>query len=478
MRANTGYDLKSFSTDESSALAKLGDFISQSELTAAAEALHTARTVYLFGNTSDHPALEMLSRRLMRLGKAVVTLGVTAKDIAEHLVSFDSSSALVAFALREASAAAAAHRVRGAAPRRGHHLDHRRPGLSLPARTLAPAGVATSQRFGVQHAADPDRALLRAATGDLPPRSVAVPGGPGHDRRPDPAVGRHGRDPAADVKRPGWQAALSAQAALTQACWVGIRLMTGYRALERGADAFALGVIAASFAVPALVTSMPLGRIADRWGGARLSFVGIGVAFGGAMGVLLMPGLWWLIASSALVGLGHIAIMIGQQTLVAATEPRRIGRRRLRQPDRRRFGRSADRAASRHHRCGVGAVLGAEPATTDTTSGIIASSVFLILALPMFIVLHRVAVAPRAAARSDHRTTATDTDAGPVAVAGRQRRRPGHRRSALRVHSRLGGRSGDQRADGRRAARRTRDRFGCHPHRAVRDWCRSSVGGP
>jgi DNA-binding MurR/RpiR family transcriptional regulator len=103
MRANTGYDLKSFSTDESIALAKLGDFISQSELTAAAEALHTARTVYLFGNTSDHPALELLARRLMRLGKAVVTLGVSAKDIAEHVVSFDSSSALVAFALREAS---------------------------------------------------------------------------------------------------------------------------------------------------------------------------------------------------------------------------------------------------------------------------------------------------------------------------------------------------------------------------------------
>jgi MFS family permease len=193
------------------------------------------------------------------------------------------------------------------------------------------------------------------------------------------------------VKRPGWQAALSAQAALTQACWVGIRLMTGYRALERGADSFALGVIAASFALPALVTSMPLGRVADRWGGARLSFVGIGVAFGGAMGVLLMPGLWWLTASSALVGLGHIGIMIGQQTLVAAKS---------------RDG-SADAAfGNLTAAASVGQLIGPPVVTTaaawglwsttspspDTTAGIIASSAFLILALPMFILLHRLVV--------------------------------------------------------------------------------------
>ena len=193
------------------------------------------------------------------------------------------------------------------------------------------------------------------------------------------------------MKRPGWQAALSAQAALTQACWVGIRLMTGYRAIDRGADAFALGVIAASFAAPALIMSMPLGRVADRWGGARLSFVGIGVAFAGALGVLLMPGLWWLIASSALVGLGHVGIMIGQQTLVAATS---------------RDGSTDAAFGNLTAAASVGQLIGppvvtaaaawglftATGSTTDTTSGIIASSVFLLLALPMFVVLHRVVV--------------------------------------------------------------------------------------
>ena len=103
MRSTTGYELASFAVDESQALAKVGEHVSQAELNATAEALHAARTIYLFSNPSDSPAVDLLSRRLLRLGKVVVTLGVSAKDIAEHLVSFDSSSALVAFALREAS---------------------------------------------------------------------------------------------------------------------------------------------------------------------------------------------------------------------------------------------------------------------------------------------------------------------------------------------------------------------------------------
>jgi len=38
------------------------------------------------------------------------------------------------------------------------------------------------------------------------------------------------------VTGPAWRAALSTQAALSQASWVGVRLMVGYRALELGGD--------------------------------------------------------------------------------------------------------------------------------------------------------------------------------------------------------------------------------------------------
>ena len=51
------------------------------------------------------------------------------------------------------------------------------------------------------------------------------------------------------MSQPGWRPALSGQAVLAQASWVGIRVIIGYRALAQGADPVFLGVLAASFAL-------------------------------------------------------------------------------------------------------------------------------------------------------------------------------------------------------------------------------------
>lgn len=107
------------------------------------------------------------------------------------------------------------------------------------------------------------------------------------------------------------------QAAFLQAAWVAARLMIGYRALEQGAQALGLGIIAASFAVPALFAALPAGRISDRIGGIRLVNAGIAIQSLGIVAAAFTPGLPWLVAAAIGVGLGQLLGVVGQQSFVA-----------------------------------------------------------------------------------------------------------------------------------------------------------------
>ena len=114
-----------------------------------------------------------------------------------------------------------------------------------------------------------------------------------------------------------WGIGLAAQSGLIQAAAVGLRIMMGYRALELGADPVFLGVLVASFSLPALFAALPTGRLSDRVGGAVVVLTGQGVFLSGAAVLLLWPTLWALLAGSAVTGLGFLLMMVGQQTLVA-----------------------------------------------------------------------------------------------------------------------------------------------------------------
>lgn len=101
MRAESGADLAAFVSDERAALARLSEFIQQSELDAAARSISESRVVYIFANGDSRALQELLARRFRRLGLTVVSLSPQAKDLAERFVAFDASSMLVGFALRE-----------------------------------------------------------------------------------------------------------------------------------------------------------------------------------------------------------------------------------------------------------------------------------------------------------------------------------------------------------------------------------------
>lgn len=113
-----------------------------------------------------------------------------------------------------------------------------------------------------------------------------------------------------------WRVALSVQAAGLQASFIGTRVMVSYRALDLGSSGTFLGVLAASFAVPGLLASLPFGQLATRIGGARLALHGtIAMAVGTGL-VFVTPDLWALVAAGTVTGLGYIAAMVGEQVFV------------------------------------------------------------------------------------------------------------------------------------------------------------------
>jgi MFS family permease len=120
---------------------------------------------------------------------------------------------------------------------------------------------------------------------------------------------------------PRWLVRLLVCVALTQSALNLSRPITSYRALALGADARAIGLITAAYAILPVLAALPLGRLADRWRPAPLVSAGaVLLAAGSALlGVAPSPaalGVW-----SAVLGLGHLSFMVGAQTLIAQRSP-------------------------------------------------------------------------------------------------------------------------------------------------------------
>ena len=109
------------------------------------------------------------------------------------------------------------------------------------------------------------------------------------------------------------------QTGLVHAVTQLLRPTTSYRALEVGIGPAALGAISASFAVLPLFLAIGAGRFTDRGGERRSLLLGAGLVVASAVAfVTVADSLPALLACSALLGLGHLLSMIGQQSLVAS----------------------------------------------------------------------------------------------------------------------------------------------------------------
>ncbi len=95
------------------------------------------------------------------------------------------------------------------------------------------------------------------------------------------------------------------------------RPSVSYHALELGADARAVGVITAAFALLPLAVAVPLGRRTDRGRCGPLLPLGIVLIAAGCALSGTASSLGALAAWSAVLGLGHLVFVIGAQSLVA-----------------------------------------------------------------------------------------------------------------------------------------------------------------
>lgn len=103
---------------------------------------------------------------------------------------------------------------------------------------------------------------------------------------------------------------------LTQTALNVARPTTSYRALALGADERAIGLVTAAYAVVPVLVALPLGRFADRRSPAPLFVAGtVGIAAGCAL-LGVAASLQGLALASAVLGFGHLALMLGGQTLL------------------------------------------------------------------------------------------------------------------------------------------------------------------
>lgn len=107
-----------------------------------------------------------------------------------------------------------------------------------------------------------------------------------------------------------------------------IRPMVAYRALDLGADAIWIGVIASSYALFSFLAAVPIGRRIERWGEPWVLVAGTAIVIVSTAALLVIDSLGGLAVSQSFFGLGQVMIVVGSQALVGnAGDPRDRDRR-------------------------------------------------------------------------------------------------------------------------------------------------------
>lgn len=103
-----------------------------------------------------------------------------------------------------------------------------------------------------------------------------------------------------------------------------VRPTSAYRAIELGVSPGLVGLIAASFAVVPLVLAVFIGRWNDRGRQYTSMWLGALVMLAAGIGLLWSSSMASLLAWNAVIGLGHLMSVIGEQGLVARAGDERL----------------------------------------------------------------------------------------------------------------------------------------------------------
>jgi len=115
-------------------------------------------------------------------------------------------------------------------------------------------------------------------------------------------------------------APLMITAVLEQTVVTIVRVTTSYRAVELGLSVVWLGVITTAIAILPLLLAVKVGRYIDRGNETKTAVWGAGLLCLSCGGFAVWPSLTGLLIFTALLGLGHLMLVISQQIL-CATDP-------------------------------------------------------------------------------------------------------------------------------------------------------------
>jgi len=114
-----------------------------------------------------------------------------------------------------------------------------------------------------------------------------------------------------------WLIWLFAAFAITHAATNIVRPMVSYRALQLGVPPEGLGLLAASFSLAPLVIALSIGRLVDRRGEMLFLVAGVALMALSTLAIAAAPSVLVLTVFYALVGLGHLVMVVATQSLVA-----------------------------------------------------------------------------------------------------------------------------------------------------------------
>jgi len=123
------------------------------------------------------------------------------------------------------------------------------------------------------------------------------------------------------VVPPGWLVRVSVAVMLATVTGHAVRPMISYRALENGASAAQVGLIAAAYGFLGLISAVPTGRLVDRLGGARFLLLGTTVATAASLALAFVQSLLGLALAQAALGLAQVFLAVGAQTIIAEGGP-------------------------------------------------------------------------------------------------------------------------------------------------------------
>jgi MFS family permease len=104
---------------------------------------------------------------------------------------------------------------------------------------------------------------------------------------------------------------------LIQAGIYVVRPIVTYKSVELGADAALVGLIGASFAIAPLVFAIQIGRFVDRGRAGLALLLGSIILVLTTFGLLFINSIALLMLAMPSLGMGHLLVMVGGQTLIA-----------------------------------------------------------------------------------------------------------------------------------------------------------------